>query len=460
MTFNKAATCKGAFKYSNTLLRKQFLSLLALLMVLAGCNFKYDGDASTSNDGVDTTSTKRFANELLPGDALYAGQQIFLNETFGAESLNRWPNADFLLQLMEEEPDVFGNQFEKFGFIADKNNEFPFGIRRGTMDDEKILITCVLCHATELPDGRLWIGAPATQLKYGDFLIALNDRWVAAGYEPLYSDQELQKFALLGPGRMNAESGSYPKLIAVDFPPYFNLGQKHYLNYLGTGEALRTEVFFAVHTQGAGTPEGNLVGATFPEDNVMQDLIDYLGAVESPAPPAGDSELLERGRAVFEEANCDLCHDPVNIGNNGVTPLATDHVELLPGDNDAYPRGLIDTSPLHRLLLADNAATDDAERLSSIIQLIVEKNLSLRITDGYRVPDLRGLWATAPYLHNGSVPSLSDLLKNKEERQVAFMRSDFEMDTRREENTNQGHEFGTALAESDKAALIEYLLSL
>lgn len=38
----------------------------------------------------------------------------------------------------------------------------------------------------------------------------------------------------------------------------------------------------------------------------------------------------------------------------------------------------------------------------------------------YKARPLNGIWATAPYLHNGSVPTLYDLLLPPEERPVAF----------------------------------------
>ena len=43
-------------------------------------------------------------------------------------------------------------------------------------------------------------------------------------------------------------------------------------------------------------------------------------------------------------------------------------------------------------------------------------------TDGYANLPLDGLWLRAPYLHNGSVPTLADLLEPPEERPKAFKR--------------------------------------
>ena len=95
---------------------------------------------------------------------------------------------------------------------------------------------------------------------------------------------------------------------------------------------------------------------------------------------------------------------------------------------------------------------------------------------------LQGIWAVAPYLHNGSVPSLSELLKPAAERVVEFKvgptydiatvglaadqtRFDFTLETTdcsaiNSGNSRCGHEYGTGLSQSEKTALLEYLKSL
>ncbi|MFA5985657.1 MAG: di-heme-cytochrome C peroxidase [Methylococcaceae bacterium] len=92
---------------------------------------------------------------------------------------------------------------------------------------------------------------------------------------------------------------------------------------------------------------------------------------------------------------------------------------------------------------------------------------------------MQGIWATAPYLHNGSVPTLADLLKPVAERPSAFKvgsaydiskvglavdqsQFDYTLKTtdcsaRNSGNSRCGHEFGTKLSEQEKAALLEYM---
>jgi hypothetical protein len=97
----------------------------------------------------------------------------------------------------------------------------------------------------------------------------------------------------------------------------------------------------------------------------------------------------------------------------------------------------------------------------------------------YRARPLNGIWATAPYLHNGSVPSLHQLLLPASQRSKVFymgswefnpdtlgFESDssfegaFKYDTSLPGNSNAGHEYGTDLSDDDRRALIEYLKTL
>ena len=95
----------------------------------------------------------------------------------------------------------------------------------------------------------------------------------------------------------------------------------------------------------------------------------------------------------------------------------------------------------------------------------------------YAARPLYGIWAAAPYLHNGSVPTLHDLLLPPEQRPKRFAlgareydpvrlgfvvntscsQQDCIVDTTRPGDGNGGHLFGTDLTESDRTALLEYL---
>ncbi len=96
----------------------------------------------------------------------------------------------------------------------------------------------------------------------------------------------------------------------------------------------------------------------------------------------------------------------------------------------------------------------------------------------YKARPLNGIWASAPYLHNGSVPTLYDLLSPPDQRpktfyvgrreydpvKVGFVTTAFEggfqLDTSKAGNYNSGHLFGTNLSATERSALLEYLKSL
>jgi hypothetical protein len=95
----------------------------------------------------------------------------------------------------------------------------------------------------------------------------------------------------------------------------------------------------------------------------------------------------------------------------------------------------------------------------------------------YAARPLYGIWAAAPYLHNGSVPTLYHLLLPPEQRPKTFAlggreydpvklgfaiattcgQQDCLVDTTRTGEGNGGHLWGTDLAEDDRMALLEYL---
>lgn len=96
----------------------------------------------------------------------------------------------------------------------------------------------------------------------------------------------------------------------------------------------------------------------------------------------------------------------------------------------------------------------------------------------YKARPLSGVWSSAPYLHNGSVPSLVELLKPPAERAtrfyvgsrefdpvnvgvvVAASEQASEFDTSLPGNANSGHSYGTTLSDAEKRDLLEYLKSL
>ena len=134
----------------------------------------------------------------------------------------------------------------------------------------------------------------------------------------------------------------------------------------------------------------------------------------------------------------------------------------------------------------------DPERLHSFTASLAEKMNTLgtgrpwkfshfRKTGGYAAMPLDGVWLRAPYLHNGSVPTLRHLLESEDKRPAVFWRGydvfdynevgfvwkgpeaereGFRFDTSARGNGRAGHYYGTELKPADKDALVEYLKTL
>ena len=101
--------------------------------------------------------------------------------------------------------------------------------------------------------------------------------------------------------------------------------------------------------------------------------------------------------------------------------------------------------------------------------------------EGYCSPPLDGIWLRAPYLHNGSVPNLHELLEPEDKRTKVFYRGydvydpvnvgfitqgpeaervGWKLDVAERGNGNQGHTYGTELSVTEKLTLLEYLKTL
>ena len=120
---------------------------------------------------------------------------------------------------------------------------------------------------------------------------------------------------------------------------------------------------------------------------------------------------------------------------------------------------------------------------ASRAEAMVTRGITGEVGPRYKARPLNGIWATAPYLHNGSIPSLADLLRPAGERPKTFSVGTRAFDPAavgfRQDapgvftfrtvdasgapipgNSNGGHEFGTGLSADEKSQLLEYLKSL
>jgi hypothetical protein len=213
----------------------------------------------------------------------------------------------------------------------------------------------------------------------------------------------------------------------------------------------------------------------------------WLETAEPPKfPNAIDPTLAMKGEAIYA-GYCSGCH-----GANGrefAPPRNDSSRDCLDGgtsEQDLYGPfvGRITRiedigTDRHRL---DSFSYDLAVTLGTVYAGYPHRYCHYRKTFGYANAPLDGVWLRAPYLHNGSVPTLRDLLEPAmarpqrfyrgndvyDSRNVGFVADVAEVDDRKfflydvtlPGNANVGHEgkaYGTELAATDKDALVEYL---
>jgi hypothetical protein len=202
--------------------------------------------------------------------------------------------------------------------------------------------------------------------------------------------------------------------------------------------------------------------------------------------PAVDSNLSERGAALYRE-HCASCHDAGKAGANGLVEFPTYDITELGTDSTYvtdFKRPVGDkpfATAMAEVLARMESEYYRANNIDEAIRLEWEpesrKPAVWESPTAYPARPLEGVWLTPPYLHNGSVPSLYDLLLPASERPDVFLMGTreydpkkvgflydslsnpdgFEFDTSITGNSNSGHEYGTSLSEDDRWALVEFL---
>jgi hypothetical protein len=183
---------------------------------------------------------------------------------------------------------------------------------------------------------------------------------------------------------------------------------------------------------------------------------------------AADAETV-RGR-------CAQCHDshpvlatPIPFTNCSILPFDADGDGRAQGDElEDMRAGGIGTDALFgyevdRRALADKNVRMAITRISSSLRK--GRSETVQIAGPWvRTAPLTTLAASAPYLHNGSVPTLRALLERTDRRPVTFQlgqgQGTFTFDTRLPGNRNTGHEFGVQLSEQEKDDLVAFLETL
>jgi mono/diheme cytochrome c family protein len=203
----------------------------------------------------------------------------------------------------------------------------------------------------------------------------------------------------------------------------------------------------------------------------FRDVYAYLESLEAPRYPFPvDSALATSGRQVFE-THCARCHGQY-------------------GDEESYPQVVAPISEIGTDRVRFDALSE-SHRAGYGASWFAHFGEKPTVTQprGYLAPPLDGIWASAPYFHNGSVPTLWHLLRPDQRPKVwnrinseydstrvglkveehaetppDALRSNADRrryyDTQRFGKSAAGHTYPSDLTEAEKVALLEYLKTL
>ncbi len=249
--------------------------------------------------------------------------------------------------------------------------------------------------------------------------------------------------------------------IGSDVPPWWNIRKKNALYYNGMGRGDFTKALMQVTSVAV---EDTSIARKINENFV--DVLAWMKTIEPPKYPKSiDKDLVAKGEVLFN-AKCYKCHGTY-------------------GEKETYPNLLVSlekvkTDPAYANYFLKYY--DFSEFANNSWYNEGDNPLYATPSAGYVAPPLDGVWATAPYLHNGSVPTLEDLLNSKQ--RPTFWRRDFKnptydfekigwqytveegaIDTQTYNTTisgygNQGHYYGDKYTPAERKALIEYLKTL
>ncbi len=401
-------------------------------------------------------------------------------------------------------PDKLPGGYASLGFIWEPDRELPIGFsKKSVMGSERIAVNCAFCHTGTYrvaPDAaRVIVPGGATTLTrpqaFSRFLedaaadprFNAGDMLDAIGKMTSLSWTESFSYRLfLIPGTRKALVRHKAEFAWMDSRPDWGRGRIDPLNpfkfrqlkqkvddTIGNSDmtalwSLGLRDGRALHWDGlnASLQEvlvSSAIGNGASKKSVDLPSLERVGAwLRSAAPPPYplpiDRTLAAEGERVFA-AECSRCHAPNGERMGQVIPI-----EEIGTDR-------------HRL---DTWTESSAAAFNATPTGAPWAFKGFRKTGGYVAMPLVGAWLNAPYLHNGSVPTLLDLLNPPEQRPARFYRGydvldrggvgfvadesasrDVEpYDTTLRGNGNAGHLYGTALSPEAKKALIEFLKTL
>ena len=357
-----------------------------------------------------------------------------------------------------------------------------------------VTTNCLGCHASHL-FGELVIGLGESRLDFStSALLPLQvaDRMVSDPAERRAWEALRRRLVALAPHIQTETAGSNPAdaiaavlfahrdpetlawsdrplieiapraALPVDVPPWWHMRKKHAMFYTAAGRGDHARIMMTASTLCTDSVErAREIDAYFP------DIRAFISSLEPPRYPFEiDRRLAEEGARVFART-CGRCHG--SYGPDGRYP------------NRVVPVQEIGTDPA----LADGSGQFSAPFVDWFNRSFYGEIARLEPQAGYIAPPLDGVWATAPYFHNGSVPTVAAVLESSARprrwRRPSLRVEDYDQaalgwryevpadreavgpqvyDTARRGHAATGHRYGDALSPGARRAVIEYLKTL
>lgn len=434
-------------------------------------------------------------NSLPAGNELAAqrGEKALLGRAFLAPA---WTSQAYLkaYKSWDSPPPQQADQYdlalrERYGLhpAPFSNGRLPMGLRESqALLTKGITTDCLLCHGGSIL-GKSYVGLGNSTL---DLQALFSELAVADGRPPTTPF----RFSNVRGTTEAGATGVYllglrePDLrmrtsrldldlhdeICDDAPAWWLLKKKRTMYHTGSSDAraVRPLMLFMMSPL-------TLPGTFVKEEATFRDIQAYLLSLEPPRYPfAIDESLAASGKKLFQET-CSRCHG--SYGTNWTYPNRIVPIEEIGTDPSRF------YGVSKRFESYYNQTWFAHEKLG----WLADDHKALART-GYQAPPLDGIWATAPYLHNGSAPTVYQVLNSKA-RPSVFTRSyqtDREAydpvrlgwkvqvidpgykppenpydrrkiyDTRLPGRGNSGHTFGDDFTEEERMAVIEYLKTL
>jgi mono/diheme cytochrome c family protein len=448
-------------------------------------------------------------------------------------------NAGFPLFIWKALPVVFKDKlpqngaegYKAFGMIYEQDEqgrerELPVGVmRRRNLGLDRVFVNCAICHSTTAREAadkprKVYVGTGASHLDLGRLEkffsdIVLDERFNANVLVPAIERESGGRLGVLdrylvypvavflmrerllmlrdrflvletekwGPGRVDTWNSAKAGLSfiisglppgelrgAVDFPSIWNQrkrkqrddGQPMQLHWTGNNTAVEERNLSAAFGTGA-TPH------TVDHAAIGRIETWLLDAGPPPFPFPIDAAKTAKGEPLYAR-HCAYCHGKSGRDFSGKMVGHVTPIDEIGTDREHYNSYTYALAANQGVLYAGTPY----------------RFTHFRKTEGYANMPLDGIWLRGPYLHNGSVPTLRELLdppeseaKDKHFRRTTFYRgydvldskrvgfiSDepeengrkfFLYDTREPTRSNRGHRYGLDLHEDEKDQIVEYL---